>query len=112
MTMEDTVTVKYWQTLRKSSSKPLEKEFAQKKNYLAMIQRYMKEAIEIIAFGLLGVYFILFPFIMIMKIKYYKTLRRKEFRGTSDLFAFFSSEWWVAGITCGFPILGRDKDLK
>ena|SRR5688572_8292680 len=72
----------------------------------------MKEAIEIIAFGLLGVYFILFPFIMIMKIKYYKTLRRKEFRGTSDLFAFFSSEWWVAGITCGFPILGRDKDLK
>jgi len=70
----------------------------------------MKDVIEIIAFGLLGLYFILFPFIMIMKIKYYKTLRRKEFNGISDLFSFFNSEWWIAGITCGFPILGRDKD--
>jgi hypothetical protein len=72
----------------------------------------MKEVIEIIAFGLLGLYFILFPFIMIMKIKYYKTLKRKQFRGISDLFSFFSSEWWIAGITWGFPILGRDKDFE
>lgn len=72
----------------------------------------MKEGILNVVFGLFGLYFIIPPTILIMKIKYYKTLRRKEYNGIADLFAFFSSEWWIAGITLGFPIFGRDEDLK
>jgi hypothetical protein len=45
-----------------------------------------------------------------MKIKYFKALRDKDFKGIQDLFSPVQSEWWMAGITCGFPILGTDKD--
>lgn len=72
----------------------------------------MKELFLYIVFGLFGLYIILVPTILIMKIKYYKTLREKKYNGIVDLFACFSSEWWIAGFTLGFPIGGRDKDLK
>ncbi len=49
---------------------------------------------------------------MIMKIKYFKRLRQKEFKGTADLFSFLSSEWWIAGLTWGIPIIGRHKDTE
>ena len=72
----------------------------------------MKDAIEIVMFGLFGVWIIVIPSIMIMKIKYFKTLRHKEFRGTTELFSFFSSEFWIAGITWGFPIIGQERNLE
>ena len=72
----------------------------------------MRNVIEIMAFGLFGLWVILIPSIMIMKIKYFKRLRRKEFKGTADLFAFLSSEWWIAGLTWAFPIFGRDKETE
>lgn len=73
---------------------------------------HMKELFLHIVFGLFGLYFILAPTILIMKIKYYKTLRGKKYNGVADIFSFFSSESWLAGFTLGFPIVGRDKDLK
>jgi len=72
----------------------------------------MKELILNVVFGLFGLYFILSPAILILKIKYYKTSRRKEYNGIADLFSFFSHEWWIAGLTLWFPIFGRDKNLE
>jgi hypothetical protein len=72
----------------------------------------MKDTIEVILFGLLGLWMVLVPAIMIMKIRYYKALRKKEFNGIAELFSPFNSEWWIAGFTWGFPILGRDQDAK
>ena len=70
----------------------------------------MKNVIEILAVGLFGLWIVLIPAIMIIKIKYFKTLRRKEFRGTEELFSVLSSEWWVAGLTWAIPTFGQDKD--
>ena len=72
----------------------------------------MKEVIFNVIIGLSVLYFIIVPTILIMKIKYYKTLRGKEYNGINELFSLFSSEWWIAGFTLGFPIFGRDEDLK
>lgn len=69
----------------------------------------MKNTVEAVLFGLFGLWIILIPVIMIAKIKYFKTLRQKEFNGTSELFSFLSSEWWIAGLTWGIPIIGRDR---
>jgi len=50
--------------------------------------------------------------IFYLKIKYFKNLRHKEFKGISDLFFPFQLEWWLAGITWAFPIIGKDKDQE
>ena len=49
---------------------------------------------------------------MIIKIKYFKTLRRKEFKGIEELFLFLNSEWWIAGITCAIPIMRKDNNQE
>ena len=72
----------------------------------------MKEILEILLFGLFGLWIILIPMIMIMKIRYFKKLRHKQFNGISDLFAFWTPELWIAGITFAFPILGKGKELE
>ena len=72
----------------------------------------MKLAIENIAFGLFGLYAILLPAILIMKIKDYKISRRKAYTGIAELFSFLSSEWWIEGITLWFPIFGRDVNAE
>lgn len=70
----------------------------------------MKDTIEIALFSLFGPWLLLIPAIMVMKIKYFKTSRQKEFRGTIELFSFLSSEWWYAGLTWAIPTIGRDKN--
>ena len=72
----------------------------------------MKDTIETVLLGLFGLWALLIPGIMIMKIKYFKTLRQKEFRGTDELFSILSREWWVAGLTWAIPTFGRDKDTE
>jgi hypothetical protein len=72
----------------------------------------MKDTVEIVLFGLFGLWLILIPIIMISKIKYFRTLRQKKFNGTADLFSFLSSEWWIAGLTWGIPIIGCDKSTE
>ena len=72
----------------------------------------MEETIEILLFGLFGFWIILIPMVMIMKIKYYKISRQKEYNGIPDLFAFLTTEFWIAGITIGFPIIGKDKKIE
>ncbi len=49
---------------------------------------------------------------MIMKIKYFKRLKGKEFKGTADLFSFLSAEWWIAGLTWCIPIIGQHKGTE
>lgn len=49
---------------------------------------------------------------MIMKIKYFKTLRQKDYRGTVELFSFLNSEWWTAGLTWAIPTFGHDKNER
>jgi hypothetical protein len=72
----------------------------------------MKDTIEIVLFSLFGLWALLIPAIMIMKIKYFKTSRRKEFKGIEELFLFLNSEWWIAGITWAFPIIGKNKNQE
>ena len=68
----------------------------------------MKETLEILAFGPFGIWLILIPMIMIMK--YFKAIRHNRYHGTSDLFSFLTPEWWIAGITFGFPIFGKEEN--
>jgi hypothetical protein len=72
----------------------------------------MKDKIEIVLFSLFGLWILLIPAIFIMKIKYFKTLRRKEFKGIVELALFLNSEWWIAGFTWTFPIFGKEKEIE
>jgi hypothetical protein len=72
----------------------------------------MKDKIEIVLFSLFGLWVLLIPAIFIMKIKYFKTLRRKEFKGIEELFLILNSEWWMAGFTWLFPIFGKERNVE
>jgi hypothetical protein len=72
----------------------------------------MKDKIEIVLFSLFGLWVVLIPAIFIMKIKYFKTLRQKEFKGTEELLSFLASEWWIAGLTWAIPTFGQDKNSE
>lgn len=72
----------------------------------------MKELLIILLIISIGLIVILVPMIWIMKINYFRRLRHKEYYGVANLFAFSSSEFWIAGITLGFPILGKDKKTE
>ena len=72
----------------------------------------MKELLVILLIITIGLIVILIPMILIMKIKYFRRLRHKEYNGVPDLFAFLSTEFWIAGITMGFPIIGKDKKTE
>ena len=68
--------------------------------------------LEVILYSLFGLWVVLIPSIMIMKIKYMKKARQKAYRGITELFSFFSIELWYAGLTFGFPMFGRDRNLE
>ena len=72
----------------------------------------MKSIIVVFVFGLFAFWIVMIPSIMILKIKYFKRLNRKEYKGTEELFLFLSSEWVIAGLTWAIPIFGRDKDTE
>jgi hypothetical protein len=72
----------------------------------------MNEKLEILLFSLFGIWVILIPMIMILKIKYFKLVRHKEYNGVSDIFHILSSEWWIAGITIPFPIFGKTHQVE
>jgi hypothetical protein len=69
----------------------------------------MKETIKIIAIGFFFLWIIFIPAIFIIKIKYFKISRQKEYHGVEDMLSFFSREWWIAGFTLMFPILFKDR---
>lgn len=75
-------------------------------------RKRMKDKFEIVLFSLFVLWIILIPAIFIMKIKYFKTIRRKEFRGIEELFSFLNSEWWIAGLTWAIPTFGGEKDTE
>jgi hypothetical protein len=72
----------------------------------------VKNIIQIVLIGLFGLWIIIIPWTILMKIKYFKIARQKEFKGTIELFSPFNEEFWIAGITWGFPVLGQDANVE